>query len=313
MLQTRILNMTKKPPLVTLARLMSNTSGRYPTLTSREDPKGIVTSLGLPRISTMIMSGKPNRPFPAEFGVDIDEMTDGGKQAISFVTQAVQTGEWENVEGLLSKDCIRGLRRSLEDISADERTSIAVNPDDIFFSFMPEFDFQRNKQSILLVTFSFPRLGELKGSIKQNKEAAQTVVEQMKKDIAEGVISKAEASKELPARLKQTVQELNTGDTDKIFRENDIIIGNYRFERENSNYDWTIAELSQIDSRNAWAWIFHSRWRGRLGISWKLGYDFYWVLRIDYFTDLIAATFFVNFMTGSLLIANGGMISAPHS
>ena len=44
----------------------------------------------------------------------------------------------------------QGLRKSLQDITADERSSIAVNPDDIFFSFMPEFDFQQNKQSILL-------------------------------------------------------------------------------------------------------------------------------------------------------------------
>lgn len=226
------------------------------------------------------------------------------------MTQAVQTGEWENVEGLLSRDCIRGLRKSLQDITADERSSIAVNPDDIFFSFMPEFDFQQKKQSILLVTFSFPRLAELKGYIQQNKDSAKVVVDQMKKDIEDGVITKQDASKELPIRLKQTVQELGRGDTDKIFRENDIIVGNYRFERENSNYDWTIVELSQIDSRNAWAWIFHRRWRGRLGISLR-GYDFYNVLRYDYMTDWVASLFLFNLMTGSLM--TGGMISAPHS
>ena len=42
-----------------LCRLMSEM--RYPTLTSTGDPKKIVTSLGLNRISTMILSGKPNR------------------------------------------------------------------------------------------------------------------------------------------------------------------------------------------------------------------------------------------------------------
>jgi hypothetical protein len=68
----------------------------------------------------------------------------------------------------------------------------------------------------------------------------------MTKDIADGVITKQEASKELPIRLKQTVEELGIGDTDKLFKDNDIIVGNYRFERENSNYDWTIVELSQV-------------------------------------------------------------------
>ena len=56
----------------------------------------------------------------------------------------------------------------------------------------------------------------------------------------------------------------------------------------------------KIDSRNAWAWIFHRRWRGRLGISLR-GYDFHNVLRYDYITDWIASMLFFNLMTGSLM------------
>jgi len=226
------------------------------------------------------------------------------------VTQGIKTGEWENMEGLLSKDCIRGLRKNLEDITAEERSSLAVNPDDIFFSFMPEFDFQQKKQSILLVTFSFPRLAELKDLIKENRDAAQAVMLKVKEDVKDGVIAKGEAQKEIAARFKETIGELNKGDADTIFKNNDIIIGNYRFERENSNYEWTIVELSQMDSRNAWPWIFHRRWRGRLGISLR-GYDFYNVLRYDYITDFIAAMLIFNVMSASML--TGGMISAPHS
>jgi hypothetical protein len=284
---------------------------RYPTLASRGDPKAIVTSLGLPRISTMIMSGKPNRPFPAEYGVNIDEMTEGGKQAIQFVTQRVQTGEWENLEGLLSDNCIRGLRKDLESVTPEERDSIGVHPDDIFFSFIPQFDFQKNKQSILLVTFSMPRLAELRDMIKENKDATKSLMDKIQSDVKEGVISKEEAKTDIRKRMKETMETLKEkGDSTTIFKANDILIGNYRFERENSNHEWTIVELSQVDSRKAWHWIFQKRWKGRLGISLR-GYDFYNVLRYDYITDLIAYCIVFNIMTGSML--TGGMISAPHS
>lgn len=309
MLQSR-LYYARKPPIVLFKRLMSEM--RYPTLTSTGDPKKIVTSLGLNRISTMILSGKPNRPFPAEFGVDIDEMTDGGKQAISLVTKCVQTGEWENLEELLSNNCIKGLRQNLENVTSEERSTVGVNDDDIFFSFISDFQFQRTKQSILLVTFSMPRLGELRQIIADNKEVTKAVMDKIKSDVKDGTITREQAATEIPKQMKETLENLKNenGDHNTIFRSNDIVIGNYRFERENSNYEWTIVELSQIDSRNAWSFPFQRRWKGRLGISLR-GYDFYNVLRLDYITDWSAFIIFFNIMSSGLL--SGGMIGAPHS
>ena len=43
-----------------------------------------------------------------------------------------------------------GLRQNLENITSEERSTIGVNDDDIFFSFISDFQFQQTKQSILL-------------------------------------------------------------------------------------------------------------------------------------------------------------------
>ena len=45
---------------------------------------------------------------------------------------------------------ISGLRQSLDNITSEERSTIGVNDDDIFFSFIPEFQFEQTKQSIML-------------------------------------------------------------------------------------------------------------------------------------------------------------------
>ena len=58
--------------------------------------------------------------------------------------------------------------------------------------------------------------------------------------------------------------------------------------------------IFQIDSRNAWSYLFHRRWKGRLGISLR-GYDFYTILRWDYITDWFAILVFFNFISASLM------------
>ena len=93
-----------------------------------------------------------------------------------------------------------------------------------------------------------PRLGELRQIIAENKEVAKAVMDRIKSDVKDGIITKDQAATEIPKQLKETLENLKNekGDHNTIFRSNDIVIGNYRFERENSNYGWTIVELSQV-------------------------------------------------------------------
>jgi len=281
-----------------------------PSFSSTGSLEKVVTSLGINRIATMIMSGKPNRPFPEQFEVDLDEMSEGGKQAISVVSQCLERGTYDELEGLVSGQCISGLKSNLESLTPEERNSLGVKPEDIFFSFIPEFNFKQENQSLLLVTFWFPHLEELKEAIRTNRQEMDDKMKEILADAKEGKLEKGEVKESIKESLKESQAKLKGNDTHLIFQQNEIIIGNFRFERKDQNSQWTIVEMSQINSVNAWAYIFRKRWKGRLGISLR-GVDFYKVLRYDYMTDWIAYTIIFNFLVASSL--SGGMISAPHS
>ena len=73
-------------------------------------------------------------------------------QAIGLVTSLLRDGDYENLEGLVSADCIAGLRENLRNLKPTERGELAVNPDDIFFTFITDFKFQEKGQAIRLGT-----------------------------------------------------------------------------------------------------------------------------------------------------------------
>ena len=126
---------------------------------------------------------------------------------------------------------------------------------------------------------------------------------------------------EITETLKESDKVLKEMDPYKTFQENEILIGNYKFERKDKMADWTLVEITQVlifklkknfnqiiililinkvNSVAAWAWIFRKRWKGRLGISLR-GPDFYSVLRYDYMTDFIVYLLMFNLITAQYL------------
>ena len=103
----------------------------------------------------------------------------------------------------------------------------------------------------------------------------------------------------------------NTVQFNGVKKANEIVIGNFRMVRNNAQSDWTITEVSQINSMQAWLNIFKLRWKGRLSIATRSGFDFYSVLRYDYMTDYIALCLVFTFYTAQAFGA--GVITAPHS
>jgi len=229
----------------------------------------------------MMLHGKPNRELPADMGVDLESMIDGGKQAISVVTGLMQSDQLDQLEGLVSTQCILGLRQSLDQLSAEQKQNLLVESEDIFFTFVPSVQFYEDKQSILLVTFSFPGLNHLKQTEKTNVEELNNTLMDLEKQAKDGKIEPKELKDSLNEKMK-SVRENNP--RREIFNSNEILIGNYKFERPDKISDWTIVEVSQISSVKAWAKLFRYRWKSRLALSLR-GVDFYKILRIDYLTD----------------------------
>lgn len=80
---------------------------------------------------------------------------------------------------------------------------------------------------------------------------------------------------------------MKDNDAYSLLANNDIIIGNYRMQRESPESAWTVTEVAQMSSVQAWPKIFRLRWKGRLSIATRGGWSFYTVLRYDYGTDYI--------------------------
>ena len=74
--------------------------------------------------------------------------------------------------------------------------------------------------------------------------------EQVKRDLDDGKITRAEFPKVMQEKMAETLKTLSekAKDRDTIFQENDIIIGNYIFERDDVSHQWTIVEIAQVRS-----------------------------------------------------------------
>jgi len=252
-----------------------------PTFSSTGDASKLVTKLGLSRISTMIVTGRPNRPFPSEFQLDVENMfLPGARAAVSVVTNGVATADWNVLEGLVSPDCLTGLVNITSNLEG--RELVAIHPDDIFVMFISNVEATEQGNNINLVTFSLPRLGEMKAMNDANKE----IVNQMKESIV--TMKDQNVDKEtFLENVKEFQNKINENDPHNLFKDNEIMLGNFRFVRSSPASDWTITEVGQISSVSAWPSIIRLRWKGRLGLSLKGNTDFYNVLRYDYMKDFM--------------------------
>ncbi|XP_023335781.1 uncharacterized protein LOC111707029 [Eurytemora carolleeae] len=297
MISSRICSLSRlKPRQFVINPLIHRKSSFAPSYSSTGDIKKSITKLQNERIASMIIYGKPNRPFPEEYGLDVESMTEGAKQAIGVVSEFLEEEEYDKLGGLVSPECIAGLKKNLAGLTQEEKRYLRINPEDIFFSFIPVFRSNEAGQTVTLVTFSLPGLLGIKERIKEMRIKMNETMEELKKESQEGKLKVGEITE----TLKASDKVLKEMDPYKTFQENEILIGNYKFEREDKMADWTLVEITQVNSVAAWAWIFRKRWKGRLGISLR-GPDFYSVLRYDYMTDFVVYLLMLNLITAQYL------------
>ena len=124
--------------------------------------------------------------------------------------------------------------------------------------------------------------------VKENRENLKKTKLAIDQQINNKELDKQELNEVVKKMLEDQKAQYASNDPYTIFRENEIIIGNYRLRRETGADAWTISELAQMSSVKAWPTIFRLRWKGRLSIATRGAIDFYTVLRYDYMTDYIA-------------------------
>merc|ERR1719300_1601725 len=221
------------------------------------------------------MTGEPTRPFPASYNVDVKEFMPVAKGAVSIVTKAMANQEWESLLGLVDPECITQLRSIMLSLDQEQRDLCVLDPEDVFFSFISNVTNCDKGNNLNLVFFSLPKLGSIKSMVEENKELRR----------------------KMESEVKERVNNIDTKNEDK-----EIIIGNYRMVRDQGTGQWTIAEVSQICSTQAWQFpFFRLLWKGRLSRATRSEIKFNNVLRFDYALDYIVLLIFLAIMATLML------------
>jgi len=277
-----MLKLWKVLRLAPSARSMSSQT-QSPTFSSTDSK--IVARLGPSNIATMIMSGQPNRPFPDSYQVNLETFSPAALSAVSVITEAMSHQQWDNLEDLVDEGCIEALRNIFQNQTYEENLLVRLKPDDVFFSFVSNAENCKSGNNLNLVTFSLPKLGEVKEMVAQNKN----LFDKTNREIETTIKEKKENAKDYIREQMQALKEaIDSNDPHEALKQSNIVIGNYRFERESHSDQWRVTEVAQISSVDAWHPVFRLRWKGRLSIATRGGFDFYKILRIDYTTDWIA-------------------------
>ena len=269
-------------------------SPHAPTFSSTGSPKNLVKKLELQRIGKVIVRGTPNFIFPTEYDLKADNFLPGAREAVGLVTKAASEGDWDSLEGLVEPRCIDSLREQLEGMKEVEKVYVALNPDDVFFSYISNEHNCDKGNNLNIVTFSLPELGQI---YEQHKIMAERI-QQLKED---GELHKGMVEVMIREVIAQTGKDPN-----KVFRDNEIIVGNYRFVRPSSSSGWMISELGQTNMKFSQYPLFWIKWKTRLGIHLKLVTPFVKVLRAGYVYDY--AGFMMVFLIIQLLLGSPGAL-----
>lgn len=269
-------------------------SPHAPSFSSTGSPKNLIKKLELQRIGKVIVRGTPNFIFPTEYDLRADDFLPGAREAVGLVTKAASQGDWDSLEGLVEPQCISSLMEQLEGMGEVEKVYVALNPDDVFFSYISNEHSCDQGNNLNIVTFSLPELGQI---YEQHKIMAERIQELKEAgELTKGMVE---------VMIREVIAETGK-DPNKVFRENEIIIGNYRFVRASSSSEWMISELGQTNMKYSQHPLFWIKWKTRLGIHLKMVIPFVKVLRAGYVYDY--AGFLMVFLILQLLLGNSGAL-----
>ena len=153
------------------------------------------------------------------------ELVQGAKEAAKVVTRRVADGQWDKLEGLVEKRCLKGLKQ-LVGVMKEEREMVVLEPKDVFLEFV---DRNENQNSFTLVTFSFPGLHDLRIA-HDDYDFNKKNLKHQNFDSKDDFIESMKASR----RLKE------------IFESTEIVIGNYEMSQDHD--DWIVSLVGQTST-----------------------------------------------------------------
>ena len=127
--------------------------------------------------------------------------------------------------------------------------------------------------------------------MKEHKDLADQTKKNIHASVGAVKGDKDKVKETVASLVKEYKAKIASNNPHDIFKANEIVIGNYRFARDGPASEWTITEVAQINSMQAWATIFKLRWRVRLGVAARTGLNFNTILRIDYLNNYMFISF----------------------
>merc|ERR1719323_1733638 len=158
------------------------------------------------------------------YEVDLNSWTMGALEAVSSVTKSIANKEWDKLDGLVENQCIDSLRSKVEGLSSEKLQYVAVEPQNVFFTFISNPGDCENGTNLNLVTFSFPRLSEIKSRYFECKSITKATKKKMDAIKEEGVMNNMKRE-EIRPLMKSTFdsykEEIQQIDPTNIFKENE--------------------------------------------------------------------------------------------
>ena len=157
----------------------------------------------------------------------------------------------------------------------ERRELVALDPEDVFLSFVSNEKDCDNGNNLNLVTYSFHKLQSINGFKNRFKERLAEMKES------------GELNRESYERAFNESKEEFGIDPDEVLKASNIVISNYRLVRQSPSSEWTFTEVGQANVADSMSSFFAWKWKARLTIHAKTGIPFLTVLRADLVTDFV--------------------------
>ena len=142
-------------------------------------------------------------------------------------------------------------------MDTEEKQLVSLEPENVFYSFVSNINSDSDSgRNLNLVTYSLPRLSEVKSRYEQCKKMKIETKQKVDEIKLRGAGSQEEANQMLKAVFLEHKDKIDAIHPGKLLKENEIVIGNYRFKKQGSSEDWVLKEVSQINSVKGWPAIF---------------------------------------------------------
>jgi len=155
-----------------------------------------VTQLPWMGAGCLLVTGRPSLPFPSHLNLDLDSFMSESQARIGRVSKAVSQVNIPMLTSLVTPECVESLGRTVfQQLTPHQMSSMAVQPEDIFFQFLDQAVLQDGIMRIKVVSYSLAgldqsrtnqdRLQVFSRDLQQKAARSQGILQKQDMDIRE--------------------------------------------------------------------------------------------------------------------------------